>query len=98
LTTYTWDGENRMVVVGLQDGTLTTLTYDATGLRRKSQAGAATTNFVLDGQDVLLETDGGGTTQAAYTHGREPTARSSPSGGAGRAYSTTSTPWARRRS
>ncbi len=37
-------------------------------MRRRSQAGAATTNFVLDGQDVLLETDGGGTTQAAYTH------------------------------
>jgi hypothetical protein len=30
-----------MVVVGLQDGTFTTVTYDATGLRRKSQAGAA---------------------------------------------------------
>ncbi len=37
-------------------------------MRRKSQAGAATANFVWDARNVLLETDGGGTTQATYTH------------------------------
>ncbi len=57
-----------MVVVALPDGTLATQAYDGLGMRRKSQAGATTTNFVLDGQDVLLEADCSGVTQAAQTH------------------------------
>ncbi len=58
-----------MVVVGLQDGTLTTQTYAATGMRRKSQADAATTRFVWDARNVLLETDGDGDAVVLYTNG-----------------------------
>jgi hypothetical protein len=46
-----------MVVVALPDGTIATQTYDATGMRRKSQAGAATTNFVWDARNVPKGTD-----------------------------------------
>jgi RHS repeat-associated protein len=56
-----------MATATLPGGAVTTFTYAATGLRRKSQTPATTTNFVWDGQDVLLETDANGATQAAYT-------------------------------
>jgi YD repeat-containing protein len=58
-----------MVVVALPDGTLTTQTYDAAGLRRQSETAAGAVKFVWDAPDVLLETDGSGAMQAAYTHG-----------------------------
>ena len=37
LTTYTWDGEDRLTLVVQPDGTRTTMAYDATGLRRSKQ-------------------------------------------------------------
>jgi len=42
----------------------------ATGLRRTRAVGAATTRFIWDGQKLILETDGGGTTQAQFTLGQ----------------------------
>jgi len=39
----------------------------ATGLRRTRAVGAATTRFVWDGQKLILETDGDGTTQVQFT-------------------------------
>jgi len=65
LTTYTWDGENRLIKIEWADGVLT-MTYDADGLRRKKEDGSATANFLWDGQKVLLETDGQGSTVAQY--------------------------------
>lgn len=65
--TYTWDDENRMATVALPDGTRSTFTYDATGLRRQKREAGGITRFVWDGQNVLLETDGNGTTRTAYT-------------------------------
>ncbi len=52
-----------------------TLTLDAShsigflddGLRRQTVTSAATTNFIWDGQDVLLATDGSNNTQVTYT-------------------------------
>jgi YD repeat-containing protein len=41
--------------------------HDAGGLRRQKQVAGTTTRFVWDDQDVLLETNGDGATQAAYT-------------------------------
>ena len=46
---------------------MTGFTHDGDGLRRQTVTAAGTTNFIWDGQDVLLETDGNGTTQVTYT-------------------------------
>jgi len=67
LTTYAWDDENRLKVLTPSSGDPATMTYDATGLRRTRAVGAVTVRFVWDGQKVILETDGGGTTQAQFT-------------------------------
>jgi len=67
LTTYAWDDENRLKVLTPSCGDPATMTYDATGLRRTRAVGAATTRFIWDGQKLILETDGGGTTQAQFT-------------------------------
>jgi len=68
-TTYAWDDENRLKVLTPASGDPATMTYDATGLRRTRAVGAATTRFIWDGQKIILETDGGGTTQAQFTLG-----------------------------
>ena len=44
-----------------------TMSYNADGLRVRKQDSAATSRFVWDQQNVLLETDADGTIQAAYT-------------------------------
>jgi RHS repeat-associated protein len=66
LTTYTWDGENRLQVIELPTADVMTLTYDATGLRRKRQDASGTTDFVWDLENLLMEVSGA-TTQAQYT-------------------------------
>ncbi len=45
---------------------ITTFTYNGDGLRRQTVASAATTKFIWDGQDVLLETDVSNNTQVTY--------------------------------
>ena len=64
LTTYTWDGENRLSAIAF-GGNLHTMTYDADGLRRSFGVAADVTRFVWDNQDVLLETNAGGVTQTS---------------------------------
>ena len=66
LTTYTWDGENRLKTIQTAAGTIT-LAYDAGGLRRSRQDASTTRKYVWDGQNLLIETDGDGTTVAQYT-------------------------------
>ncbi len=66
-TTYTWDLANRMTGAALPAGGTVTLVYDATGLRRSREDASGLVRFVWDGQNVLQETDSGGTTQAQYT-------------------------------
>jgi hypothetical protein len=56
-----------MIGVTLPNSAKNTFTYDADGLRRQSQTPALVTKFIWDRQDVLMETDGIGTTQAVYT-------------------------------
>ncbi len=46
---------------------MTGFTYDGDGLRRQTVTAAGTTNFIWDGQDVLLETDVSNNTQVTYT-------------------------------
>ncbi len=48
-------------------GAVTTFTYDGDGRRRQTVTAAGTTNFIWDGQDVLLETDVSNNTQVTYT-------------------------------
>jgi RHS repeat-associated protein len=48
-------------------GETMTMTYDATGLRRKRQDSSGTTDFVWDLENLLMEVSGG--TQARYTTG-----------------------------
>jgi RHS repeat-associated protein len=66
-TTYTWDAENRLIGADLATGGPVTMTYDADGLRRRLQTPSEDTRFVWDDQNVLLETDDQGATQAFYT-------------------------------
>jgi RHS repeat-associated protein len=66
-TNYSWDYENRMITATLPNSDVSTFTYDGMGLRRKSETPTSITKFILDGQDVLLETNDGGTTQVVYT-------------------------------
>jgi len=66
LTTYTWDGESRLATIQTASGTIT-LGYDAGGLRRSRQDASTTRKYVWDAANLLLETDGDGTTVAQYT-------------------------------
>jgi YD repeat-containing protein len=65
LTSGTWNGENRLLVVASPTGT-ETYTYSDDGLRQKKVTGSGTVYYVLDGQNVLVETDGSLITQAVY--------------------------------
>jgi RHS repeat-associated protein len=67
LTTNTWDGENRLTRVALPSGTVNSFAYDADGQRVQKLDSTATTNFIWDGQNVVLETEANDTIQVAYT-------------------------------
>ncbi|MBV9852084.1 MAG: hypothetical protein JO250_20655 [Armatimonadetes bacterium] len=59
--------ENWLTLMALPDRTAETYAYAADGLRRTLVTMTFTTQFVWDGQNVLLDTDGSGNTQAHYT-------------------------------
>jgi YD repeat-containing protein len=51
-----WDSENRLLNVLYADGTRSTYTYEADGLRRSAQEpGGSLTTFIWDGTDYLME-------------------------------------------
>jgi len=62
LSTYSWDLENRMTLAELPDATLNTMTCDGDGKRRQYEDSAGLRKFVWDGENILLQTDSGGTT------------------------------------
>ena len=66
LTTYTWNVDNMCVGIALPSGALNTFAYDADLKRRQAQDSAGLAKFINDLDNVLAETDGGGTTQVAY--------------------------------
>ncbi|MCC7494451.1 MAG: RHS repeat protein [Fimbriimonadaceae bacterium] len=66
LTSYTWDAEDRLVAVETLTG-LETYTYAADGLRRRKVTGEGTAQFVWDGQNLLAELDGAGSTTVHNT-------------------------------
>ena len=67
LTTYTWNVDNMCVGIALPSGTLNTFAYDADLKRRQAQDSSGLAKFINDLDNVLAETDSGGTTQVAYT-------------------------------
>ena len=71
MTTYSWDVENHMTLVALSGGTLNTMTYDGDGKRRQYEVSAGLRKFVWDGENILLQTDAGGTTNRDYIWVRE---------------------------
>jgi RHS repeat-associated protein len=54
--------------VELADATLNTITYDGEGKRREYEDSAGLRKFVWDGENILLQTDSGGTTSRDYTY------------------------------
>ncbi|MFN3648770.1 MAG: RHS repeat domain-containing protein [Armatimonadota bacterium] len=63
----TWDGQNRLTQV-VYNGTTTTHTYGADGLRRRTVQGANTTDYLLDDQSVV-RTKLNGNVDKTYLHG-----------------------------
>src|SRR5437870_8260270 len=52
-----WDSQNRMVSCSFQ-GTNSSFTYGADGLRRRMVAGTTTTDYVIDGQMAVRTLNG----------------------------------------
>jgi len=67
VTNYTYDALNRLVQVDSPLGT-SVYVYDALGRRIARTVNGTTTRYVLDGQNVRLEFDGGGSLSGANTH------------------------------
>jgi len=67
LTTYTWSIDNMCLGIALPNATLNTFVYDADLKRRQEEDSAGVAKFINDMENVLIETNSGGTTQAAYT-------------------------------
>ncbi len=66
-TTQVWDYENRLVKTIQPTGGVTSMAYDADGLRLKKEDATGTKLFVWDDQNYLAETDAAGTTETAFT-------------------------------
>jgi RHS repeat-associated protein len=76
LTTYDWDVEDRLSAVHTPTQTIS-FRYDALD-RRIEKAGATTTRYVYDQEDIIEERDGSNSLTVGYTHGPdidEPLAR-----------------------
>jgi RHS repeat-associated protein len=59
-TTYQWDARGRLTGVSLPDGQAVSYGYDALGRRASRTANGATTSFLYDGADVVLDRRGDG--------------------------------------
>jgi RHS repeat-associated protein/uncharacterized repeat protein (TIGR01451 family) len=73
ITSYTYDAADRLSGATLPSGTTITYGYDADGRRVQQSVGSQVTNYLWDeaspNGDVVLETDGSGSTQASYVLG-----------------------------
>ena len=66
ITTSVWDFEN-MNTATIMPSSRVTLVDNGVKLRMAKDTAASTANFIYDGQNILLETDGTNLTQAMYT-------------------------------
>ncbi|MFO1007747.1 MAG: hypothetical protein U0929_17420 [Planctomycetaceae bacterium] len=66
-TTQIWDYENRLVKTLQPGGGVSTMAYDADGLRVRKETPSETKLFVWDDQNYLAEADDSGVTEVAYT-------------------------------
>ncbi|MBI2826982.1 MAG: hypothetical protein HYX69_20085 [Planctomycetia bacterium] len=72
-TTFTWDAENRMTGMNFVAAGSLRMRYthvyngDTQRVERNQLSGVTGRRFIWDGQNVLMETDTGNTTQAVYT-------------------------------
>ena len=73
VTNYTWNAADQLTGAALPNGTNITNTYDADGRRVQQTIGSQTTNYLWDNAswygDVVLETNGSGSTLASYVLG-----------------------------
>jgi RHS repeat-associated protein len=67
VSTYTWDGENRMVKAALSTGVVDTFTFNADGQRVGRTDSTGSVNYIWDGQNVLIETNASNAIQAVHT-------------------------------
>jgi len=67
--TFTWDYRNRLVGVSDSNGSVTTYTYDVMDRRIAKTAAGSTTQFVYDGDNVILEFNGTATPSVRYLQG-----------------------------
>ncbi|MGV3719790.1 MAG: RHS repeat domain-containing protein [Actinomycetota bacterium] len=83
--TNTWDGQNRLTQC-VNGSTTTSFVYGADGLRRRSTVGSTSTDYILEGQSVVRERQGGSNV-ATYLQGlRGPEYRRNDSTGVVRWY------------
>jgi RHS repeat-associated protein len=69
-TSYTWDYENRLASVTLPNsGGTVSFTYDPLGRRARKVFGSTTTVYAYDGENIIEETDAGGTVAARFAMG-----------------------------
>ena len=66
-TTYVWDIDNRMTKALLPAGLRNTSMYNGEGQRVQREDSSGTAKFIWDEENILVETDSGGTTQAQST-------------------------------
>ena len=67
-TSYSWDDENRNTKLTIPGGGITTMAYRHDGLRVRKETASATTKFIYDGQNYLLETDGSDSVKRVLTN------------------------------
>ena len=61
----------RRLKVGVSDATLNTIAYDGDGKRRQYEDSARLRKSIWDGENILLQTGSGGTTNRDYILVRE---------------------------
>ena len=76
ITTYTWDGENRLIKIEFPDSSLILYAYDPMGRRIQKQhidqTGAITTRrYIYDNEDILYILDGQNNILTEFSHGTE---------------------------
>ena len=72
VTTYSYDAENRLVLIDFPDLTTATYRYDGLARRIEKDVAGVVTRYVYDAEDILLEYDGTNVLVARYTHGPGP--------------------------